>query len=196
MGRDCMNPWLPNQNVSMDQEARQGGTHSEDGAKLLISWQYPLEVARGTLITMMATTTIWVDRADSDVWVGLRAVVDGRWSGSHLWWREKVCLVSSKWLMWSLGGIPGPIPLGYISSLATIKVSAWTKPRTAHIQGPSFYPYISPFDVPTELHLLFHLNHYCPIRSCRYQTPYTLTPLWYHLPLCLFLLSMIVYESV
>ena len=40
--------------------------------------------------------------------------------------------------MWSLGGTPGPIPLGYKPCPATIKLPVWTVPRTTRVQGPSF----------------------------------------------------------
>ena len=40
--------------------------------------------------------------------------------------------------MWSLGGTPGPIPLGYKPCPATIKLPVWTAPRTTRVQGPSF----------------------------------------------------------
>ena len=65
--------------------------------------------------------------------VSLGRVVDGR----HV--EMKVCLVSGvKRLMWSLGGTPGPIILGYIPSPVIIKLPVWTTPRTTRIQGPSF----------------------------------------------------------
>ena len=83
-GRNCRNPLLPEEDISIHQEAI-NRTYGEDGAKLYVSQQCPLEVTPHSLSTVMVNPmmTVWVGRVDSDVQVGLRAIVDRKGSRGH-----------------------------------------------------------------------------------------------------------------
>ena len=77
---------LPEKDISTHQEAKDKKTYSEDGAKLHLSRHCLLEVTPRSLSTMTVDTTmatVRVGRVDSNVGVGLRAVVDGRGSRGH-----------------------------------------------------------------------------------------------------------------